>query len=677
MSSRYRLVALVGLVLLGAAVYAIFALMRDDTPAPDAAVEAYLDDWSDGDFAAMEERVVDAPSSFVDDYQAVADDLGVTEAAYELTSVDVGGSAGVARYSAAVQLEGVDGEWTWDGTLSIAEDGGDWLIEWAPANIHPDLSEGQHLARAREVPERAPILDASGNPLSTGRPARVIGLEPRAVLDLNLVKAAFQQQLGIDPAVIDERLNAPGVQPDHFVEITTVDNVRYDQVAPVIYPLPGTRFRDTFLRGGPTPEYAAHIIGSYGEITAERLDELGAPYQAGDLVGLSGLEGRFEEQLAGTPSTTVQVVDEDGTVVADVHRFEGRPPEPVQTTIDTTVQSAVEAALGSTTAPTAIVVVDSQSNIRAVASRPLGEYNRALAGEYAPGSTFKIVTTSAPARPRRHARHARRLRPDDQRRRPVVPQLRAVEPRHGPVRAGVRPVVQHGLHLGRRRRARPRVRGRGRVVRLQLRVLGRPRHRHRQLPHAGRRHRARGRRHRAGTGDRQPAAHGHGGGHRDRRHVGAAGAAAERPGAERPRADVARRGHEPDAVGADAPGRDRGQRHGRRRAGRRHRRQDRHRRVRLGQPPAHPGLVRRHPRRPGRRRARRGRRVGRRGRGARRRPGAGRASLNAAAQAGPGGRRTCGEPRDVRDGGAVRPTAGARPGRRPASARSTGRHPRR
>ena len=51
MSSRNRLVALVGLVLLGAAVYAIFALMRDDTPAPDAAVEAYLADWSDGDFA--------------------------------------------------------------------------------------------------------------------------------------------------------------------------------------------------------------------------------------------------------------------------------------------------------------------------------------------------------------------------------------------------------------------------------------------------------------------------------------------------------------------------------------------------------------------------------------------------------------------------------------------------
>ena len=395
MSSRYRLVALVGLILLGAAIYGIFALMRDDTPAPEAAVEAYLDEWSDGDFAAMEERVVDPPDSFVDDYQAVVDDLGVAEADYELTSTDVGGDTGVARYSATVQLDEL-GEWTWDGSLRISRgDGDDWLVEWAPSNIHPALADGQHLGRTREVPERAPILDSAGNPLAVGRPARIVGLEPRAITDLDQIKAAFQQQLGIDPARIDEALNAPGVRPDHFVTITTIDTARYDQVAPVIYPLPGTRFRDTFLRGGPTPEFAAHVLGSFGEITAERLEELGPPYRAGDLVGLTGLEARYEEQLAGTPSSTIQVLDEDGTAVSDVQRFDGRAPQPVRTTLDPAVQSAVEAALGTTTTPMAVVVVDSKSNIRAVASRPLGEYNRALAGEYAPGSTFKIVTTSA------------------------------------------------------------------------------------------------------------------------------------------------------------------------------------------------------------------------------------------------------------------------------------------
>ncbi|HEX6568752.1 MAG TPA: penicillin-binding transpeptidase domain-containing protein [Acidimicrobiales bacterium] len=396
MSSRYRLVALVGVVLLGAAIYAIYALMRDHTASPTASVEAYLDAWSAGDYPAMEALVVDPPSSFDDDYEAVIDDLEVTGAEYELTSVDTGGSTGIARYTATVELASI-GEWTYDGTLSIVEDdeGDGWLVEWSPANVHPALGEGQHLARTREVPERAPILDAAGEPLSVGRAARVIGLEPRAVTDLGAVKLAFKAELDIDPVTIDEALNAPGVQPDHFVRITTVDMATYNRVEPVIYPLPGTRFRDTFLRGGPTPGFAAHVLGSYGEITAERLHELGEPYQAGDLVGLSGLEALFEEELAGTPSSSIQLVGADDEVVEEVERFEGREPQPVRTTIDPAVQVAVEQALGETTAPTAVVVVDAKGNVRAVASRPLGEYNRALAGEYPPGSTFKIVTTAA------------------------------------------------------------------------------------------------------------------------------------------------------------------------------------------------------------------------------------------------------------------------------------------
>jgi cell division protein FtsI/penicillin-binding protein 2 len=399
MSSRYRLVALVGVVALGAAVYAIFALMRDDTTSPSASVEAYLETWSEGDFAAMERKVVDPPAGFVADHQALVDELQVTEASYELDSVDTGGGTGVARYTATLELESL-GEWSYDGALTIVEAPDDseedgWLVEWSPANVHPALDTGQHLERTREMPERAPILDAAGEPLSVGRPARIIGVEPQAITDLDALKLAFQAELDIDPATIDERLDAPGVQPDHFVTITTVDVPTYNLVEPVIFPLPGTRFRDTFLRGGPTPEFAAHVLGRYGEITAERLEDLGEPYREGDLVGLSGLEGAFEEQLAGTPSSTIRVVGADDEVVDEVERFEGRTPEPLRTTIDPAVQTAVEEALGDTTTPLAVVVVDAKSSIRAVASRPLGEFNRALAGEYPPGSTFKIVTTSA------------------------------------------------------------------------------------------------------------------------------------------------------------------------------------------------------------------------------------------------------------------------------------------
>ncbi|HEX5366515.1 MAG TPA: penicillin-binding transpeptidase domain-containing protein [Acidimicrobiales bacterium] len=394
MSSRSRLVLLTGLVALGAAVYAVVALVREDVPAAEAAAAAYLADWSAGDFTALEDRVVDPPRTFVTDHRAVVDDLGVTEATYDLTSVDVDGDVGVARYTARLRLDGI-GTWRWDGALRLSRQRGTWRTSWSPSTIHPALGQGQHLAVSRDAPERAPILDRAGEPLSTSRPARLIGLEPRAITDLDAVKAAFRDLLGVDPVRIDEALGAPGVEPDHFVPVTTVDRARYDRVAPVIHPLPGTRFRDVVTRGGPTPDFAAHVIGRYGEITAERLEELGSPYRTGDLVGLTGLEGRYEEQLAGTPSFVVQVVDDDGTPVRDLERFRGRAPRPLRTTLDARVQSAVDAALGTTARAMAVVVVDSRSNVRAVASRPLDQYDRALSGRYPPGSTFKIVTTAA------------------------------------------------------------------------------------------------------------------------------------------------------------------------------------------------------------------------------------------------------------------------------------------
>jgi cell division protein FtsI/penicillin-binding protein 2 len=393
MSSRSRLALLVGVILLGAGVYGIFAFMREDPSdaAPDA--RAYLGAWAEGDWDAMAGRVVDPPDDFAEAHQSVVDNLQVSDASYDLDSADVSGDSAVARFHATLQLAGL-GEWNYDGTLSLRREDDDWQVEWAPDAIHPKLGQGEHLERTRVVPERAAILDANDQPIATGRPARIVGLEPRAILDLNQVKLALQQTLGIDPAAIDEALNAPGVEPDHFVTITTIDKSLYDRVAPVIYPLPGTRFRDTFLRGGPTAEFATHVLGTYGEATAEKLEELGEPYQAGDRVGLTGLEARFEKQLAGTPSGDIMTVAA-GDQVEVIDHITGQEPEPVRTTLDPAVQAAVEVALGDTTQPTAVVVVDSHSNVRAVASRPIGDFNRALGGAYPPGSTFKVVTTAA------------------------------------------------------------------------------------------------------------------------------------------------------------------------------------------------------------------------------------------------------------------------------------------
>ncbi len=213
--------------------------------------------------------------------------------------------------------------------------------------------------------------------------------------DREQVKAVLADQLQVDPAEVDAKLDAPGVQPDFFVPIVTVPRERYEQVKPVIYPVPGLVFRDQSTRATSLPGLGADLLGSTGEITAEQLAELGPTYQQGDVVGRAGLEAAFEEQLGGQASGTVRIVDAEGNEVEVLHSFAGEPPTPLQTTIDPAVQALAEATLADVDANAALVAVRPTGEVLAVANKPVGGFNRAIAGIYPPGSTFKVATATA------------------------------------------------------------------------------------------------------------------------------------------------------------------------------------------------------------------------------------------------------------------------------------------
>ena len=139
------------------------------------------------------------------------------------------------------------------------------------------------------------------------------------------------------------------------------------------------------------------IAGTVGPATPEQAAALGAPYRAGDVVGLSGLQAAFERRLAGDPASELRVVEDDGgAVVETLLQTAGGPPQPVQTGIDPRVQQLAGQALQDVTLPAALVAIDAPSGeVRAVVSRPAGGFPRAVQGRYPPGSTFKIVTAAA------------------------------------------------------------------------------------------------------------------------------------------------------------------------------------------------------------------------------------------------------------------------------------------
>ncbi len=118
---------------------------------------------------------------------------------------------------------------------------------------------------------------------------------------------------------------------------------------------------------------------------------------AGDLAGLSGLVRQYDVRLRGTPGLVV-VATAAGT---DARRelFSTAPVagEPLHTTLDVGLQTEADALLAGVGPASAIVALrPSTGDVLAVASGPGGGgLSTATLGQYAPGSTFKVVSALA------------------------------------------------------------------------------------------------------------------------------------------------------------------------------------------------------------------------------------------------------------------------------------------
>jgi Penicillin binding protein transpeptidase domain/NTF2-like N-terminal transpeptidase domain len=141
----------------------------------------------------------------------------------------------------------------------------------------------------------------------------------------------------------------------------------------------------------------ALVSGNVVRATAAQAKKLGPPYQAGDLIGLGGVEQAYEQQLAGRPALTIQIVGPGAKVDATAARLPATAGVSVRTSIVMRDQLAASAAVraAATTKPIDFVAIQpSTGRVLAVIDRP-GGFDRALQGVFPPGSTFKVVTASA------------------------------------------------------------------------------------------------------------------------------------------------------------------------------------------------------------------------------------------------------------------------------------------
>lgn len=329
------------------------------TPAPSPAVavaavaEGYLGAWSRGDLTSMTLLLSATPPDFDTLHEQIAEQLHVEAARFLPGPPQVSGEGAVVPFEANLDLAGL-GTWTYQGRLE--------LVLGVPAP--PSLPV-------------APVADEGGSagPPATSPPDRPLDVVAAQVPRWSVAwsPAAIHPALGTGQTLTSER--------------------RVPERAALV-DVEGTALTG---EGGPElPALSSQVLGRVGVLDDAGAAAQGEPYLPGDAAGSSGLQSAFEAQLSGRPAGEVHVVDEAGELVEVVHVFAGEAPEPVRTTFDVEVQEAAEAALAGLSLPAALVAIDAPTGqLRAVASRPTIGFNRALVGQYPPGSIFKVVTTTA------------------------------------------------------------------------------------------------------------------------------------------------------------------------------------------------------------------------------------------------------------------------------------------
>jgi hypothetical protein len=372
---------------------------------PDRTAEAYLEAWAAADHDAMLELVRDPPASFVADHDQLLEGLGVdglTVALDELVE-DVDGRA-TAQGTVTAEVA-IVGPVSWEVELQLLRERGAWGVAWTPAALHPDWRPGLRFVTSTVATERAPVLAADGTPLAGPGQRVTFGFEPGAVRERDEVVEAFEAAVPGAGGTADRLLGQGGLVDGWFYPVVSVSADAAGDAWSILTGTPGVlRRTDDGARSLLADGFAVHAIGRTGEATAEELARLGPPYEPGDVIGRTGLEAVLERRLAEREEVRIELRDGDtGPVRATLGTAAVRDGEPVDTdvgpvttTLDVTVQRAIENTLVGRDQAAAIVVVDATDGaVRGTASRPIDGFNRAFEGRYPAGTAIAPVVVDA------------------------------------------------------------------------------------------------------------------------------------------------------------------------------------------------------------------------------------------------------------------------------------------
>ena len=269
------------------------------------------------------------------------------------------------------------------------------------------------------MPNRGLILDRSGTVLARNYSAYTLEISPGKVADLEKTINDLAAVVDIRPSdrTRFKRLMIEAKGADSLPIRTRLTDEEVARFAVNRYRFAGVDIQARLFRQYPLAEMASHLVGYIGRINdrdVERIEEadLAANYKGTDHIGKTGLEQSYESELHGVTGYEQVEVDSGGRGVRTLSRTSPTSGNNLVLTLDIKLQEVAEEAFGENRG--ALVAIEpSTGGILAFVSKPGFDpnlfvdgidptsweelntspdrpmVNRALAGTYPPGSTFK------------------------------------------------------------------------------------------------------------------------------------------------------------------------------------------------------------------------------------------------------------------------------------------------
>ena len=340
--------------------------------------------------------------------------MGPLKPSVTVASVSRDGSSATASLLFTWTFPGVPERWTYPTEVKLAKESEQWKASWQPSLVHPQLDGTNRLSQRRLHPERGKLLGEDGVPVVENRPVFRIGIDKSAVRGEKAKTSAIRlaRVVKINPKAYAKKVSAAGSSA--FVPAIVLRMDAPDvPLGSEIRAIPGALSIKTGQMLAPTRDFARPIIGTVGEATKENIDESGGAVVAGDKVGLSGLQKRYDAQMRGTPGVQVRLAAAKPTGSSaspsptpsptaepePVVLFEVKPAagQPLTTTLNIGVQQLAERTLADTKPASALVAIRPSTGAIVAAANGKGNRGQSLAtlGRAAPGSTFKVVSALA------------------------------------------------------------------------------------------------------------------------------------------------------------------------------------------------------------------------------------------------------------------------------------------